>query len=427
MIFPVFIADNGWDTYVNVQAASRSTATSGGKQALSLRVVLREGRNGDIIDTFNTYATHPNGQSSWRAALYRNARGQTRLRVAEGQCLVDSSGDAHAGPGVELPVASPVGLIEVYSMAEPSRFDGGLEMPLSCESFAAAWESPGGRWSVDPSDGKTLVQTSEISGHGTLINVQQGLSGIYQAVALKRFSADDVLLHTDPASLSPNLADAQPTIAGNRRFSDGISAVAHLLTTRSLSNDVVALDGVAASTDWIISYPTSGYHDARPFSVVIEGQPRNCSSFGDVGPDPGPGEVSVSTSSVRAKNVFFGVSRDGAWRGSFGDPQLDPAPPVDVGVALCNAINILTFNGRPSMLLPEGSPYLENLDGLVGDAGHVWWAPVGIDSGADGGEPVLALRLTRFVNGTLEDGSVLSNYLFMDAHRRDVNSEELDF
>ena len=429
LIFPFFIADNGWDTYINVQAVSRRTATaSQWSQALSLRVVLREGRNGDIIDTFNTYATHPNGQSAWRAALYRNAQGQTRLRVAEGQCLVDSNGQAHAGPGIELPVAASVGLIEVYSMAEPSRSFGKLlEESLDCEELAANWESPDGRWTVDPTDdwSHPMPWASAISGQGTLINVQQGLSGVYQATALRNFNGGHVLVHTDPGSLSPNLADAQPAMVNGVTQPDGITTVAKLLTTRALSNDVVTLDEVAASTDWIISYPTSGYHAARPFDVEIGGEPRNCSSFGYYGPEPGPGEPLVSTTIAQAGNVFFSSSGDGTWRGYYGELEVTPAPLTQTGVALCNAVNVLTFDGRPSMLLPEGSPYLENLDGLVGGSSHLWWAPVGDQLGASGGEPVLALRLTRFVNGTLEGGSVLSNYLFMDAHRRDVDTNEL--
>lgn len=426
LIFPFFIADNGWDTYLNVQAVSRRTASPSGWPALSLRVVLREGRNGEIIDTFNTYATNLNGQSAWRAALYRNTQGQTRLRVGEGQCLVDSNGQAHAGAGVELPVAATVGLIEVYSMAEPSRVDEALEEALDCEELAANWESPDGRWTVDPTDDRELYWASAISGQGTLINVQQGLSGVYQATALRNFAGGELLVHTDPGSLSPNLADAQPGVISTVLQPDGITTVAKLLTTRALSNDVVALDEVAASTDWIISYPTSGYHAARPFDVEVGGESRNCSSFGFYGPELGPEEPTVLTSTTQAKNVFFSSTIDGAWRGSYGDPQFSPTPGTQTGVALCNAVNVLTFDGRPSMLLPEGSPYLENLDGLVSDSGHLWWAPVGDQLGAFGGEPVLALRLTRFVNGTLEGGSVLSNYLFMDAHRRDVDIHELD-
>ena len=414
LIFPFFIADNGWDTYINVQAASRRTATAQRWPALSLRVVLREGRDGEIIDTFNTYATHTEGQSAWRAALYRNAQGQTRLRVAEGQCLVDSAGQAHSGAGVELPVTAKVGLIEIYSMAEPSRLGELLEEPLDCEELAANWDNPNGRWTMDPTDDRELGWSSAISGQGTLINVQQGLSGVYEATAMQNFNGDEVLVHTAPGSLSPNLADAQP---------DGINAVARLLTTPALSNDVVALDEVAASTDWIISYPTSGYHSARPFDVEIGGKLRNCSSFGDYGSAPGPGDPTASISVVEAKTVFFSSSSDGTWRGAFGDPQLDPSPITQAGVALCNAVNVLTFDGRPSMLLPEGSEFRENLDGLVGDSGHLWWAPLG--EGISRGEPVLALRLTRFVNGTLEGGSVLANYLIMDAHRRDVDVEEL--
>ena len=253
--------------------------------------------------------------------------------------------------------------------------------------------------------------------------MQQGLSGVYQATALRNFNGGELLVHTDPGSLNPNLADAQPGVIDGVVQPDGITAVARLLTTRALSNDVVALDEVAASTDWIISYPTSGYHAARPFTVEISGEPRNCSSFGDYGPEPMPGEPVVYLEFDQMNNVFFASSGDGTSRGSFRNSGLSVTPIPQAGVALCNAVNVLTFDGRPSMLLPEGSPYLENLDGLVGDSSHLWWAPVGEEML---GEPVLALRLTRFVNGTLEGGSILSNYLFMDAHRRNVDVEELD-
>jgi len=70
-----------------------------------------------------------------------------------------------------------------------------------------------------------------------------------------------------------------------------------------------------------------------------------------------------------------------------------------------DALNVPTFDQRPSLLVPEGSVFLESVDGLLaGESSHLWWVGAG---GQGNGEPVLALRLTRFANGALEGGSVL--------------------
>ena len=419
LIFPFYIAENGWDTYINVQAESRRAADPDSNlPALSLRVVLREGRDGEVIDSFNTYASYERGETTWRAALYRNDNGETVLRVAEGQCLIDSSGQAHEGSGVELPVDASVGMIEVYSVTEPSRHGRAPEAFLDCEGFAENWQMPDGVWSVDPSEGfgEELPKATRISGEGILVNVSQGLSGVFQAAALADFTEGQALPHSAPGSENPSLDDAM-----DPDF-NGIGGVQRELYTQSLSNDVTALDDVNATTDWIISYPTSGYANAptRPFEIDIEGKARYCSSFGVYGAAPQPDEPRVTMSAFDAHNVFFSTSGDGAVQGSYGPSDFATDPQTEAGVALCNAVNILTFDQRSSILVNDDSPYRENVDDVAaGESSHVWWAQPGHE-----GVAALAFRVTRFVNGQLNGGSTLANYLLMSAHRRNPGPGE---
>lgn len=390
LIFPVFVTEKGWDTYINVYSASR-THTS--RTDLSLRVVLRETENGEIIDHFNTYAPGDGGGGIWRAALFQDETGHTRLRVGEGECLIDSSGHAHSGPGAELPVAASVGLIEVYGMTHPRS-----QASSDCEQYAEHW-SEQGKWTQDPSEGLAATERNrQISGEGVLINVGEGLSGVYAASALRDF-ADTPLLHTHPSSLHPNLADA----------AQGIDAVAREFNVSTLSNDVIVLEEVDASTDWIISYPTNGYHAIKPFDVRINGELRNCSSLG---PPSQAGDPVAELDGETAMRILFSASgRD--TEGSYGALDIAPIPSQEIGATLCNAVNVVSFWNKPSLLLPADSPLLYTLGEVTaGPASHVWWEPLG-------GSP-LAFRLTRFVNGTLAGDSVLANYSFMAPHRRDV-------
>ena len=301
-------------------------------------------------------------------------------------------------------------------MAEPSRSGGDFaSTDLHCEDFADKWKSEG-LWNADPSEGLSDLQASAISGEAILINVTQGLSGVYAATALRNFDEQGSLVHTHPGSPHPNLADAQP---------GGIGAVADVLRTPVLSNDVTSLDEVDASTDWIISYPTSGYHAAKPYTVDIEGEERNCSSFGVYGQPVQLGDPVVTMNQTIAQLVLNSWSGDGVFRGDLWLPEIHypPSPEVDVGVALCNAVTVVTFGDRSSLLLPDDSPHIDRLsDEIVDASSHLWWTPLGNLGGP--GDPVLAFRLTRFVNGTLEGGSVLANYAFMSPHRRGAGAED---
>lgn len=420
LIFPIFTSENGWDTLITVHGASR-------RAALSLRVVLREGRGGAVVGSFNTYATKAAGEAVWRAVVFRDGAGQPRLRVAEGQCLIDSQGQPHSGAGVELPVGAATGLIEIYSVATPLHRELGTGTEYDCAQLAGYW-GPQGSWTADPAEGLAGLTAAGISGEAVLVKVEAGLSAAFAATALRDFRAGADLVHTRPGSEHPSLADADPVArmpdGSQLNFASGIEAVAAVLSTPVLSNDVVVLDDVGARTDWILSYPTSGYHASRPFDVVVAGEARNCGSLGVYGPPSAVGDPVVTMPLGEAQSVFYGWSGDGPYGTYALLEELDPAPMTEVGVALCNAVNILPFSGKPSILVPEGSALLVSTTGLdTGGASHLWWWPPGMENAW--GEAVLAFRLTTFVNGTLGGGSILANYALMGPHRRGAGRDDL--
>lgn len=410
LLFPFFTTENDWDTYINIVLLSEAN-----DEVLKVRVL--DGVDGNVVNTFNVYAKVG---ENWRAALAQVEAGKPILRVAEGSCTIAADG-AFGGRGTDFPLNTATGLIEIYRVSVRRAAGSNVLSDSSCEELAARWAA-GGAWAVAPGDGLVVDATQpEIIGHFDLVNVLLGLSSEQPAIGLRDFSA--FIPHTAPDAISPNLADAEPVArlsSGQVVVPDsgeGIDAIALLLSTKeegTITNDVVLSTEVAARTDWIVSFPLRGYKEYGDYEVEIDGEMRTCNEK-ELHDGPPP---------------YFEKPLRSPWSSWGGGPgirvwdDLDPTPMAKYSPFLCYSANVLTFGDSSPVLLPSDSLLQETLD--IGGSSLEFPSESfavsyrfadGLSAPtANDGRPVVAYRVTTFVNGTLNGGSVLANYMFMRPH-----------
>lgn len=400
LLFPFYTVENGWDTYINV-----SIPPFPGR---ILRIRILEPVHGELLRSLTVYGR---SGENLRAAITRREDEAIVLRTAEGGCIVADDG-AFGDTGTDFPLGTATGMLEVYLES------GGLGRSvrdLTCEALAARWDE-GGVWRSPGGSTDGLVNTSDddlISGQFSLVNVPQGLAAELPALGLRNFA--DAILHVAPESATPNLLDAAPvaTLTSGEQVvpdsGEGIDAIALVLEDRTawITNEVITEPGINAATDWVISFPLTAYRLYRPNRFFFGEQERACSA---TNLSQGPNGPMVEAPLGRSYWFSWG-SGDVACDGC--DIAIDPTPTVPSPASLCNAVNVLSFGDPAPVLVPEGSPLLLNVPG--GLDGFYAFPNATAQLRVEG--PLLAFRATTFVNGTLEGGSVLANYMQMTLHQ----------
>lgn len=411
LLFPFFTTENGWDTYVNVIFPPQT-----GAKFLKVRVL--DGVDGAVVNTFNVYTKRA---ESWRAALAQIEPNKPVLRVAEGSCTIASDG-SFGGQGTDFPLHTGTGLIEVYRVGVNFRRTEVDLIDASCAELAGRWAA-GGAWDENPMADMYVDELQpEVIGHFELINVAKGLSSEQPAIGLRDFMP--VIPHTSPGSHSPSLEDAEPIARldtgevvepASRK---GIDAVALLLATSegTITNDVVLGANVAASTDWIVSFPLRGYKEYGSYQADIDGVTRTCNAN-----EPTDSATLYIVNPMHSPWHSWGGGQES--QGYLN--ELDPTPPMSYSPFLCYAVNVLTFGDNTPVLLAASSILQEHVggipDGELQFPSDSFSLTYTFNDGyshptENAGRPVVAYRVTSFVNGTLDGGNVLSNYLFMRPH-----------
>ena len=409
LLFPFFTTENGWDTYLNVVLLSVRT-----DEVLKVRII--DGDDGAVVDTFNVYTKVG---ENWRAALAQVEPGQPILRVADGSCTIASDG-TFGGPGTDFPISTLTGLVEIYRVNVMDARGSRVLEDSTCQELAQRWDL-GGSWAEDPMSDLSLDDSQpEIIGHFDLVNVSRGLSSEQPAIGLRDFSQE--IAHTDPSSSSPSLLDSNPIARlGSGTLvepssGEGIDAVALLLSTQegSIVNDVVVGSGVAASTDWIVSFPLRGYKSYGENEVEVDGRTLTCNE----------NEIDELAMPFIETRLYFPWASWGGLQLTRGTSVLDPPPVVRYSAFLCYTVNVLSFGTGAPIFLNDDSPLQQfvglnpgGVEVIEGSFGASYRFSDGFaDLESSIGRPVVAYRVTSFVNGTLDGGNVLANYLFMRPH-----------
>ncbi len=404
LLFPFFTTVNGWDSYLNI---SRPTSV--------LRIRVIDGLTGTATSTFAAYLKPG---ENLRIAMTESQSGSAVFRVAEGSCLLSDSG-SWGGSGFDFPLSSQTGMIEVYAVNVDDDPPSSILSKSSCEALAQRWE-PGGAWSADSNESIRQNGVDKlISGHVDWVNVELGLSAEVPAIALSNVMAE--VPHSSPWSIGPSLLDADP-IARLKNgdlvvppSQQGIDAVALVLSTQegTITNDVVLDRGVAARTDWIVSFPLRGYKNYGGYEVQIHDTYKFCNEF-----NFGSGDGTFINPLTRLWSYVGG----GESSSPFTD--IDPAPLVSYSGFLCDAVNLLNFGkGSPIFLHPDDSLQLNVPVGeppFDFDASSVSlqyrFSDGFSEQNKNNGRPVVAYRVSVFLNGMLSNSGVLANYMFVKPH-----------
>ena len=179
-------------------------------------------------------------------------------------------------------------------------------MPKDCTLVNEAWSKVAGvqgTWlgETAANAGRGVSEMEDawlgggLYGYSTVINVPQGAAFGYDSVAIDELveTDDGHALHYAPGSIKPNFADTNNDTASliytdaGASFSmeyDGayaagvaqLQAVNSTIMATEVMNDYVTDADIAATTDWVLTFPTKRYHiDAsvpvEPFSSVWTG------------------------------------------------------------------------------------------------------------------------------------------------------------
>jgi hypothetical protein len=333
---------------------------------------------------------------------------------------------------------------DAFNPAKWATHDAGV--PEDCPALVAAW-APGGDWTGDSS----LEMSSNIGGlatAATIVNTVEGTANGYNGVMLDNWLDGEV--HTAPGSILPNLSNADPESIvfvsgapgtvwsnwGGGVPSGGLNAVSAVLMHDNLINEYTVEAGLAASTDWVVTFPTKANYVAYtdsfapylPFNTIFGGGgSRPGSNTGpnddDVPSPTGPDRENWNTTQTPVAGGACEIVDLKIWDREENTPtgEVDFSPQPEGGVdSLCWETNVITFNDTdalhsqnklnvPTQGFENGwmrlsfnadTQYLTSVDG---DVYH--------------GLPVIGFAVENYVNGTLSGGTVLSNYGALFDHR----------
>ena len=152
-------------------------------------------------------------------------------------------------------------------------------VPFSCGNLQNAWET--NEWTLDAPD----APTGGLYGSASLINVHEGLSLAYDAVALNQFWGGAGSF-TAPGEPLPDLDSAmaesrvllEDGTAEVSTWNSGIEAVSAVLMMSELYNEYAYDAVINGLTEWVVSFPTKPLHvnstatPQGPFSQLWDGQ-----------------------------------------------------------------------------------------------------------------------------------------------------------
>lgn len=500
LLYPFYTAENGNNTMVHVVNSTLDYK--------AVKVRLLEAQNSQEVLDFNLYLS-PEDHFSFvigEAPESQVPNGSGGIWLVGGAKLLtkDKSCTSPAIPEDGVPFRTflfteddvagvertQVGYIEVIEMgqldpsATPKIDEAGIAngtamnaaasikhgangVPADCGIVNRAWD--GGVWTAEGKTGN-LVGESEfladwsgggLFGYATVINVAQGVSFGYDAIAIADHVADGnagYAMHYEPGDIRPNFTDkaldtaAIVSIDGKSVTLDfkgdypesgveRLQALNATMMTAKIYNDFVTDPDLAATTDWLLTFPTKTYHVSgrdepiQPFSQIWTGnsacEPAALHTVDreESAPPPPPAPDSSG-------------------------PDFSPAPPKPPGpapanndVPLCYEATIVQFATESAAVTSQVAvgvnAFLESEDGWAA----LSFAPAAIEStlgkcdidgdaqtdveakdpctrtidAGDGqliGLPVVGFAVQKYVNGETVGTGVLANYAIATAHKR---------
>lgn len=273
LIYPHYTVNNNLNTLYSVV----NTAD----QPIAAKVNFVEGQNNAEVLSFNIYLA---AYDVWTGALI--ATESTTAGHAGENSVLHLTGDQSCAPFLNLsgqeflPFMIDLdgnnndmertrdGHIEVLEMgvvtgiAAEHISHGSDGRPTNCAGIAAAWSLSGEWLLTDLAD-----PIGALMGSASLVNVEEGLSFAFDALALSDFWGG-AGLHTEPGSELPDLSSAAPfsrvmlddgTLAEST-WDHGYQAVSAVFMQQSIMNEYALDSFINGKTEWVVTFPTKHHH-----------------------------------------------------------------------------------------------------------------------------------------------------------------------
>ena len=353
-------------------------------------------------------------------------------------------------------------------------------VPADCTLVNEAWSKVAGapgKWLKDAAatanDAKGVTEMEAtwmgggLYGYATVINVPDGAAFGYDAVAVDEMVElnEGSALHYNPGSTQPNFTDTAFTnqsIISNGGTSETLTVTAYpngvdelqalntTIMSATLMNDYVTDAAIAASTDWILTFPTKTYHvtpavPITPFSSTWNGRLAACEDTnitmvdreestpavftpGDTPPifSPPPPDVTIDPESDNLPICYETTVVQ------FGDESAVNSDSVAVGVnaRLEAADGWATLSFKPGDLFDDGdaTTTTDELGPCSNDGANVafnscerliQFASTGNSTSMEG-LPVVGFAAQTYMNGSAGGSGVLANYAMSTEHKTTI-------
>ncbi len=309
LFYPYYSVQDGMETYISVV-----NTTSLGK---AVKVRFIEGKASYEVLDFNLYLS---AKDVWTGAVVAAGAAATdaaKIVTTDKSCTVpqipaggqpfrngayagkDQNGDAldRTREGyveiIEMGVIplsnTAAGTSAVPTLGYATTHNNGV--PNNCAWVVGKWN---GSSTFDnsvtwkPSDLGITPPTGGLIGAAALVNVKAGVDYSYDPVAIEDYNSTSIALHFAPGSLSPSMVNADPTSAvidgagAARRLVTtdwtvpaalagtvaGVDAVSAVLMRSNVLNEYTINNDLAASTDWVVTFPTKRFYVPVDNAVV---------------------------------------------------------------------------------------------------------------------------------------------------------------
>jgi len=432
LLYPYYTVNGGNSTHISVVNTTNSV------KAVKVRF-LESVNSAEVLD-FNLYLSP---YDVWGAEIQADGTSGASLRITDTSCTVPKISTGQ--PFVDYEFAhnteddlSGLGLVRTrqghVEIIEMGVVTGALAtaathtsagVPANCNALVAAWD--GGAWSANPG---TNIETPNggLFGSAVIVSGEWGRTLSYNADAIDGFyTIPGGHLHFLPGDVGPTLAEAANTLttATARIFSNGslyqidydagvVDSVSAVLASRYIYNEYFISPALAASSEWVVTFPTKRLH---VFTLQSSYRLPFTAAFGTRG-------------SCHAYDIKYWDREERTTT-----TRLIPSPPPPVaGFGLCFEANVIAFGQELGASTPTNILSAVPALGAVGltpfafnegwarmelddpnTAGFQYWLPA-----ADGqslvGQPVSGFWASELVNTDVGSG-VRVNYGVIHKHR----------
>ena len=452
-------------------------------QGKAIKIRFMEGYNSREVRDFHVYLSP---YDVWTAALFKLADSEAaNLITDDNSCTVPAikgstlpplrqladgrsylpftnqlftGGNADGGPtGLARTREGHFEIIEMGTVVDDvktslSDITHSAGVPDNCGRIVGAWRAaaPTGYWITDPSI-DIEPPTGGLFGSALLVDVANGVAAGYNADAIDGFVSNGIdNLHDSPGNLAPSLASvggSTDLTATAFVFDNGhliqatygagsgskIDAVSALFTNNNIFNEYVLGGAAAATTDWVVTFPTKNFYVDRPAPALAP--------FFEVFKNYTPSVAGNGESKVEVG--LFPYDREegspGACTGSDADNPncgvcFSPCEPGESSTPVLRyEAQIISFKtaadfdaNRTSPVL--GSQLASNVD-VRADSLSAGWMRISLNpttqphllSASSEGEvfeglPVTGFAITNYINGNAAPGK-LANYSGLWRHK----------